>query len=300
LEQYNKGYHSFANMDAYPIFLSCRDPSYYFECPKNSWMIDVRGGRSAITVDSYMHLIKAVRPDLFSAPAYDVLFSHSRKRIKTSVDLTIKWLDQCLKQGYSNILGVIQGGCDKAERLRSTKETASRNVFGFILGGFGLDETDEQRKDLIPAIIQVLPPTKPRIIYSRGDPLDILNSIEYGIDLFNTAYVEIQTTMSIAFTWENNVFTNPMTPNSPLLFLHLQTHELDVSPILLNCTCFTCKNHTRAYLHHLLNTHEMLADVLLSIHNLHHYLLFFEKIRESITQGHFAQYKENFIKANLF
>lgn len=79
--------------------------------------------------------------------------------------------------------------------------------------------------------------------------------------------------------------------------LRATLYSKDTSAVLEGCTCYTCKNHTKAYINHLLNVHEMLAQTLLELHNTHHYLRFFRLIRESIKAGNFEQFREKFIQS---
>jgi len=85
--------------------------------------------------------------------------------------------------------------------------------------------------------------------------------------------------------------------NRSKINLRDKRHEKDVSPLVLSCSCFTCKNHTRAYIHHLLNVHEMLAETLLAMPPIHHYLQFFKQIRHHIETKSFDLYKQAFLTA---
>jgi len=145
-----------------------------------------------------------------------------------------------------------------------------------------------------------IPNNKPRIISGLGNPEEIFNLIELGVDLFNTNYPNIIT------EW-GNAFTFPLTYSSPFeseiqfkINLRHKKYQLDSQPLVPKCKCFTCENHSRAYIHHLLNVHELLASVLLTVHNNYYYLELFKVIRETISKGIFKSYKEYFLNKIYF
>ena len=117
-----------------------------------------------------------------------------------------------------------------------------------------------------------------------GDPIDILESIERGIDIFDCVLPTRIARHGQAFTRTGKINLNN------------KKFESDTNPIDDTCDCYTCKNHTRAYLRHLVTTDEMLGGRLISIHNLRFLIKLTEEIRESIKEDSFKKYKEEFIK----
>ncbi|XP_014520974.1 queuine tRNA-ribosyltransferase accessory subunit 2 isoform X3 [Vigna radiata var. radiata] len=218
-------------------------------------------GRLSINPKDYVEMISCMRPNIWATLADEVPAWVSEKRNKTSVDRTVRWLDDCLalNPAAGSVFGAVVGGPNFDERKRCALEVAKRNVSGYWIGGFGLGERIEERPALLSAIIDVLPDEKPRMISGLGLPEEILEGIDAGIDLFDSTK--------------------------------------DMSPILGNCTCYTCRNHTKAYINHLFNVHEMLAQTLLEIHNTHHYLMFFRVIREAIKDGRFKKFRMTFIES---
>uniref|UniRef100_A0A6B2L8J8 Queuine tRNA-ribosyltransferase accessory subunit 2 n=1 Tax=Arcella intermedia TaxID=1963864 RepID=A0A6B2L8J8_9EUKA len=292
LTNFKKGYHLFANNKEWPFVLSTVDPFHYFESPANTWTIETKGGKAVVTPEAYYDFVKDVKPDLYFSPSYDVLWSQSLKRTKNSVELTLKWLD--LAKDKTNILGVIQGGSFKNERIRSAQETAKRDPFGFVLGGFGLDEAASQKSDIISTVLALLPSNKLRYIQTIGDPIDVLQLVEMGMDLFSTTFPQTISSTGAAIVWNNN--PGDSCEDALIISLKDQSFKTDSGPLVANCSCYACKNHTRAYIYHLINTHEILADVLLNLHNTHHYLLFFSEIRTNLKNQTFQQYKQQWLK----
>lgn len=298
LEKFGQGYHKFVNSSG-PFFLSCRDPTNFFESSQATMTIKTKSGRSTVTPQEYCNFVSKMQPDLFSSLAYDLPWSQTRKRAKVSVDVSLKWLDQILTLNpnlKNSVFGVIQGAGNEIERKRSVQETISRGVFGFALGSFDLDETPEQSDAMLAQLVKEIPSNKPILINTMGDPLSIIRLVHKGIDLFSTVFPDTATDLGCALCWDLNL-KNDQRPHKDLIMISLKdtTFELDKSPLVHGCPCWTCQTHTKAYIFHLLNTHEMLAETLLQLHNLYHYLTFFRIIQEQIRNGSFDSYRERLV-----
>ncbi|KAK6937382.1 tRNA-guanine(15) transglycosylase-like [Dillenia turbinata] len=269
------------------------------------------GGRRLIKPSDYMNLINSMKPNLWVTLADEVPAWVSQKRNKISVDRTITWLDQCLSaQNPSNVvvLGPIVGGSDVEERRRCAVEVSRRNVFGYWIGGFGLGESRNERSDLLSAITDHLPEEKLRQICGLELPEEVLQGVAAGVDLFDSTYIYHLTLGGFGLSFplerrtraiEKDVAIEPIekagSDQTKINLRHI-IHRKDMSPIVEDCACYTCRNHTKAYINHLLNVHEMLAQILLEIHNTHHYLAFFRKIREAIKAGEFEEFHAMFVK----
>ncbi|XP_020214037.1 queuine tRNA-ribosyltransferase accessory subunit 2 [Cajanus cajan] len=263
-------------------------------------------GRLLIKPKDYVEMISCMKPNIWATLADEVPAWVSDKRNKTSVDRTVRWLDDCLalNPAAGSIFGAIVGGPNLDERKRCAEEVAKRNVSGFWIGGFGLGEGIDERPALLSAIIDVLPDEKPRMISGLGLPEEILEGIDAGIDLFDSTYIYSLTLGGFALTFSLDKSGNqykyqksPIESDLTKINLRAKIYRKDMSPILGNCTCYTCKNHTKAYINHLFNVHEMLAQILLEIHNTHHYLTFFHVIREAIKDGRFEKFRQTFIES---
>ncbi|CAL0314715.1 unnamed protein product [Lupinus luteus] len=267
---------------------------------------DTPSGRLLVKPKDYVETISCMKPNIWSALADEVPAWVSNKRNKSSVDRTLKWLDECLALNpeTGSIFGAIVGGSNLEERKRCTEEVAKRNVSGYWIGGFGLGESMDERPALLSAITDVLPDEKPRMICGLGLPEEILQGIAAGIDLFDSTYIYTLTLGGFALTFpldkngdQHNLQPSEIESDSTKINLRATAYRNDTSPILEDCSCYTCKNHTKAYINHLLNVHEMLAQILLEIHNTHHYLMFFEVIRDAIQDGRFEKFRQTFLES---
>ncbi|MCO5575132.1 hypothetical protein L7F22_028929 [Adiantum nelumboides] len=266
-------------------------------------------GRRLVKPMDYMDVINAMQPDIWASLPDEAPSWVTSKRTKQSVERTLDWLDCCLglKQKDANIgLGCIVGGASQEDRIFSAQETAKRDVSGFSICGFGLGESAEDRGLLLEAIMANLPDEKPRHISGLGMPEEVLQAVSAGIDVFDSTYPHILTMSGLAMVFPLKMatsFSNTAMENGNTdigsdftkINLRALSYRNDTSPILENCKCYTCMKHSKAYINHLLNTHEMLAQTLLDIHNTHHYLNFFGVIRDSIQGGYFTKFKDWFV-----
>lgn len=268
---------------------------------------ETRVGRLLIKPVDYVEMISCMRPNIWATLADEVPAWVSEKRNKTSVDRTVRWLDECiaLSSAGGTVFGSIVGGSNVEERERCAQEVAERNVSGYWIGGFGLGESMEERPALLNAVTDVLHEEKPRLVCGLGLPEEVLQGVSAGIDLFDSDYIYHVTLGGFALTFPPSgvdIIASEFCPSydgseRTKINLRATIFRKDTSPIVENCSCYTCQNHTKAYINHLLNVHEMLAQILLEIHNTHHYLKFFKSIREAIRAGEFDQFRWRFIES---
>ncbi|XP_033623968.1 queuine tRNA-ribosyltransferase accessory subunit 2 isoform X1 [Fukomys damarensis] len=290
------------------------------------------GGRVEMTVSKFMAIQQALQPDWFQCLSDGEASCEggtSVKRARKSVDRSLLFLDSCLRLQEeseilqkSTIIGVIEGGDVTEERLRSARETAKRPVGGFLLDGFqGNPTTLETRLQLLSLVTAELPEDKPRLICGVSRPDEVLECIERGVDLFESFFPYLVTERGCALTFSFDYQPNPeetllqqngiqeeikyedqvkkikttgcsQKMTSFEINLKEKKYREDFSPLVKECSCYCCKNHTRAYIHHLLVTNELLARVLLMMHNFEHYFGFFHSIREALKCDRLAQLKE--------
>ncbi|GAA6214976.1 queuine tRNA-ribosyltransferase accessory subunit isoform X1 [Lates japonicus] len=216
------------------------------------------------------------------------------------------------------VFGVVEGGDILEERVRSARETAKRPVAGFCLDGLQTGSMDQTlRTQLIAAVTKELPEDKPRLLQGVGRPDEVLACVEAGADLFESFFPFQVTERGCALCFDFNISPDPeRAGRAPPAVLELNEDERDTTgetqlngdlnlddqtqmtsfeidlkdkryqddfrPLVEGCGCYCCKNHQRAYLHHLLVTNELLAGVLLMIHNTAHYHGFFSALREAL------------------
>ncbi|XP_069746115.1 queuine tRNA-ribosyltransferase accessory subunit 2 isoform X3 [Narcine bancroftii] len=335
LEEYKEGIGKFIGMPDSLIYCSLYDPAS--PCPSGyntNKTVSVwgGGGRIELTLSKFMAIQQAFKPDWYQcmADGEPLTLGSSRKRISKSVDRTLAFLDNSLTVHQNSevlknteIVGVVEGGDILEERLRSVRETMKRPVGGFLLDGFQGDTMpDDVKLNLISSVTEELPEDKPRLIHGIGKPDEVLECISRGVDLFEGFFpyqvTEQGRALSFNFKYKVDPETEVLHSNGSgdneisskssacersmtafSIDLKNEQFRADFSPLVECCPCYCCKNHTRAYLYHLLLTNELLAGVLLMIHNLHHYFAFFQAIRDALKDGYLKELKELIAKQKL-
>jgi queuine tRNA-ribosyltransferase len=191
---------------------------------------------------------------------------------------THRWAERSLRAKRRDdqaLFGIIQGGVDPALRIESTRFIASLDTPGVAIGGLSVGETKDEMYSTLDAIEPYLPSQKPRYLMGVGTPEDLIEGIARGVDIFDCVLPTRLARHHAAFSPEGR------------LNLMNASFTRDHRPIDETCDCYTCRRFTRAYLRHLVNSRELLAGTLLSIHNLRALILLVEDVRASIVEGTF-------------
>ncbi|XP_076285936.1 queuine tRNA-ribosyltransferase accessory subunit 2 isoform X2 [Lasioglossum baleicum] len=263
-----------------------------------------RGGRHIMSADAYMDMVEIFKPDCYVALCDgDTNINSTRKRAKKAVYRSNTMFEQCLSRHSESeslksigLLAAVEGGYDVDARLESIDYLKDKPVIGYVIDGLHNNGPDVQNilpetiVEIVKQTISLLPNEKMKVSMGCWNPLTVLNLIELGVDIFDTSYpyVTAQNAEAVTFLCDHNICNNI----SHIISFKEKRYMDDFSPICSHCECLTCKNHTRAYIHHLQNTKELLLGVLLMIHNVHQHLEFFKLIRENIKNGTLDKYKE--------
>lgn len=206
---------------------------------------------------------------------------------KASTERTIRWAKRG-KEVHSNenqsLFGIVQGGEYEDLRKWSALETVKLDFDGYSIGGTSVGEGKDVMYKMIDYAIEYLPIDKPRYLMGVGEPIDILEGIERGVDMFDCV-------LPTRIARHGNAFTRCGKINLKNL-----KYKEDFTPIEDGCDCYTCKNYTKAYIRHLITCDETLGGRLLSIHNIRFLIKEVEEIREAIKNNKFMEYKNEFIE----
>lgn len=206
---------------------------------------------------------------------------------KASTERTIRWAKRGLSvhnNPNQSLFGIVQGGEFEDLRKYSALETVKLNFDGYSIGGTSVGEDKDTMYKMIDYAIKYLPIDKPRYLMGVGEPIDLLEGVERGIDMFDCV-------LPTRLARHGNAFTR----NGRINLKNLKYKE-DFTPIEDNCDCYTCKNYTKAYIRHLITCNEMLGGRLLSIHNIRFLIKEMGEIRQAIKNNNFKQYKQQFIE----
>ena len=228
--------------------------------------------------------------------AFDELTSPlaGREQIKSALDKTHFWAEKCLArhdelnaehlekgEPLQALFAVVQGAREEDFRRESASFLGSKHFDGFGIGGIF---QPEEIPEVLTWVNETLPEGKPRHLLGMGaQPADLFLGVEYGIDTFDCVAPTRQARNAALFTYSGRMNIK-----------NAQFKE-DFTPIDTDCECYTCRNYTRAYLNHLFRADEILASTLASIHNEFFVINAVDKIRESLENGTFFEYKKDFL-----
>ncbi|MBE6151778.1 MAG: tRNA guanosine(34) transglycosylase Tgt [Firmicutes bacterium] len=206
---------------------------------------------------------------------------------KESTERTLRWAKRG-KEVFNNerqsLFGIVQGGEYTDLREYSAKETVKIGFDGYSIGGTSVGEGKEVMYKMVEDGIRYLPIDKPRYLMGVGDPIDILEGVIRGIDMFDCV-------LPTRIARHGNAFTRDGKLN-----IKNAKFKDDFTPIEESCDCYACKNYTKAYIRHLITCNESLGGRLLSIHNIRFLIKLTEDIREAIKNDDLINYKNNFIE----
>lgn len=216
-------------------------------------------------------------------PPYPVTYDYMKK----SVERTLRWAARG-KKVHNNpnqaLFGIVQGGEFTDLREYSCKETVKMDFDGYSIGGTSVGEEKPVMYKMVEDGIRYLPEDKVRYLMGVGDPIDIIEGVIRGVDIFDCVLPTRIARHGQAFTRTGKInFNNAK-------------YKEDLSPVEEGCDCYTCKNYSRAYIRHLITTDEMLGGRLLSIHNIRFLIKLTEELREAIKNDTILEYRQNFIE----
>jgi len=224
------------------------------------------------------------------------LISDSKHAVAEAVRKTFKWAQKCrihhsnlqkkAKPGKKQLLfGIIQGGIHDDLRALSARDLVSLDFDGYSIGGLALGEQKEEEYRMIDVAKKIIPEEKPVYLMGAGDPLELLEAISRGVDIFDSRFPTQNARRGAIFTSKGRIN------------LKAAKYKEDKNPIDKNCECFVCKDYSRAYLRHLLLQEEGAGLRLASYHNLHYLQRLIESAKCAIREGKFKGFLEDFKKA---
>lgn len=245
------------------------------------------GSKHFISPEKSIEIQQNLGSDIMMAFDECVFADASKEYVANSLDMTIKWLDRCIKAHTNKeqaLFGIVQGGLFKDLRKKAIEETMKRDedLDGYAIGGLSVGETKEEMIEILRFTTPLLPENKPRYNMGIGTPDYLFESVEAGIDMADCVLPSRIARNGAALT------------SIGQLNIRNAKYREDFTPIDPECDCYTCKNFTRAYIRHLNNANEILASRLLTYHNLYFLTHLMDNIRQSILEDRFLEYKQEF------
>ena len=247
---------------------------------------EVNGEKIFLTPEKSIEIQNELGADIIMCFDQCVEFPAKKNDVKKGVERTIKWAKQCLKAHKKGdmqyLFGIVQGGVYEDLREYCAKEIVAMDFPGNAIGGVSVGEGHELLKKVVEFTEPYLPEDKPRYLMGVGLPEDLIESVQRGMDMFDCVIPTRFGRSGTLFTVKGKIrITN-------------KKYRRDMYPIDISCDCFTCKNFTRAYIHHLFRVKEVLGATLCSIHNIRFYINLMKSMRDAIYNDSFMDFKEEF------
>jgi len=247
----------------------------------------IDGSKHLLTPEKSMEIQRSLGSDIVMCFDECPALPATREVLQKSLQLTHRWAKRCksveLKE-HQHLFGIIQGGLEMDLRLESLAGLKDLDFPGYAIGGLSVGEKNEEMVALCKEFVPHMPKEKPRYLMGVGKPLDVLNGIKAGLDMFDCVLPTRNA--------RNGQF---LTHHGPLNIKKARFTE-DQLPPDPNCDCRVCQKYSRTYIRHLFNVGEYLAGQLISFHNLYFYLQMVKNARKAIIEGRFDDYYQTFYK----
>ena len=252
-------------------FRSPKDGSSIFMGPEESMQIQKKLGSDIVMIFD----------DCTPYPA-------EKSEVDQSMQLSLRWAKRSLMEhqrlkNKNAIFGIIQGGMHKDLRLQSSESLIEMNFDGYAIGGLSVGEPKDEMMKVLDFLPEQMPTDKPRYLMGVGTPLDLVEGVALGVDMFDCVMPSRNARNGYLFTSEG------------VVKIRNAKYKIDTGPLDPNCSCNTCKNYSRSYLHHLQKTNEILGSRLNTFHNLFYYQDLMRSIREALGSNTFDVFRENFL-----
>ena len=213
--------------------------------------------------------------------------SNDYNLIKDSMNLSLYWAKRSKKAFGKNphkaLFGIVQGGLFKDLRIESLNSLIEIGFDGYALGGLAVGETQKEMFQVLDDVKSNLPELKPRYLMGVGTPSDILGAVKRGIDMFDCVLPTRSGRTGLAFTWNGRVNVKN------------KKYQNDNSPLDKDCDNLELNKYSLNYLNHLFNTNEILASMILTLHNINFYQELMRSIRSNIQKGTFDKFHDKYI-----
>ena len=248
----------------------------------------IDGSRHVLSPERSMEIQKMLGSDIVMCFDECPALPASYGKIAESMQLSMRWAQRSRdsfgdRPGYA-LFGIQQGGLEFDLRDESAKILKSIEFDGYAIGGLAVGEGQEAMFRVLDFAPDMLPADKPRYLMGVGKPSDIVGAVKRGIDMMDCVLPSRSGRTGQAFTHRG------------VVNIKNARHQNDPRPLDVSCQCPACRNYSRAYLHHVFKSQEIISSMLLTWHNLHYYQNLMEKIRKAILNQSFAEFELEFHK----
>jgi queuine tRNA-ribosyltransferase len=245
----------------------------------------VNGEKIMLTPERSMEVQRSLNSDIVMIFDECTPYPASHKESKDSMELSLRWAQRS-KDAHGDspnaLFGIVQGGMYEDLREVSVAGLKAVEFDGYAIGGLSVGEPKEDMIRILDHTAPLIPKNKPRYLMGVGKPEDLVEGVRRGIDMFDCVMPT------------RNARNGHLFVNTGVIKIRNASHKTDVAPLDDTCDCYTCKNYSRAYLHHLDKCKEILGSQLNTLHNLHFYQKVMQGLRDAIEQGKLDAFVEEF------
>ena len=247
----------------------------------------VDGKQFILSPEKSMQIQKDLNSDIVMVMDECPKKSMDFNQIEKSMNLSTYWAQRSKKEfgnhPHKALFGIVQGGLFNDLRLKSLEELLKIDFDGYAIGGLAVGETQNEMFNVLDSLKQNMPKEKPRYLMGVGTPSDILGAVKRGVDMFDCVMPTRSGRTGLAFTWNGRVQ------------IRNSKYQKDNSPLDPKVDLFDLNKYSKNYLNHLFNTNEILASMLLTLHNINFYQELMRAIRENINNGSFDEFYDKYV-----
>jgi queuine tRNA-ribosyltransferase len=243
------------------------------------------GSRHLLTPERSIGIQESLGADIIMAFDECPPSTAERSYLEASLARTTRWLHRCAQawsRERSSLFGIVQGGLDHALRQRHVEEVCALELPGYALGGYSVGESPQAMHESVSRSAPLLPRERPRYLMGVGTPLDLVECVASGVDMFDCVLPTRCARNGLLFTSQGKVV------------IKNAAYARDERPVDPSCPCYTCRTFSRAYLRHLFVAREILAMRLNSVHNLTYFLGLMAQVRAAIAEGRYGRFLAGF------
>ncbi len=245
------------------------------------------GKKFVLSPEKSIQIQKSINSDILMVLDECPILTNEKEKLTKAIDVSTNWAKRCKIEFGKNkkkaLFGITQGGLDKSLRLDSLEKLVAIDFDGYAMGGLAVGETQEEMFNILNSTVSYMPKNKPRYLMGVGTPSDILGAVKNGIDMFDCVMPTRSGRTGLAFTWEGK------------LNLRNAKYQNDKTPLDKKTSLRSLNTYSKSYLNHLIKTNEILASMLISLHNINFYQQFMGEIRKEIKKGTFNKFYNKYI-----
>jgi len=248
------------------------------------------GKKIILSPEKSIQVQKSINSDILMVLDECPKLTTDKKILSKAIDVSTNWAKRCKIEFGNNkskaLFGIAQGGLDKDLRIESIEKLIEIGFDGYAMGGLAVGEKQTDMFKILNETTKYLPSNKPRYLMGVGTPSDILGAVNEGVDMFDCVMPTRSGRTGLAFTWNGKIN------------LKNSKYQNDQTPLDKDCVIKDLNRYSKSYLNHLIRSNEMMASMLISLHNIYFYQQFMREIRINIMNGTFQSFFKKYI--NLF